>query len=318
MSQTIIDLSKVKLTAGDYSSKYLEPVMLDKGLVGRLVEHWLEFGENRQTICFATGVKHAMAICLQFRQQGIVSEIVTGTTKAEDRENIVARFKAGLIKVLVNCMVFTEGVDVPEIGCVILARPTKSLPMYLQMVGRGMRTVPGKTDCILLDHAGACLQHGFVHEVTTWELDTTSKTSNKQQERRKKKECEPICCPVCSFIYTGRLQCPHCGNIPDIKQFPKDVEYIDGQLGEIVYRSRKSKPEPDRRQWYRELKRHAVNRGYASGWAAHAYRDKFGAWPGTLQGLPPADSVSDEVQGYIRHRVIKRAHSTSHDRQVSP
>lgn len=314
------DLSGVRTTAGDYNQKDLEPVMLEKGLVGKLVEHWLQFGESRQTICFATCVKHSLAICQQFRQHGITAEHVDGTTKTEDRESIVDRFKRGAIKVLVNCQVFTEGVDVPEIGCVILARPTKSLPMYLQMVGRGMRTVTGKTDCILLDHAGACLQHGFVHEVESWELDTTSKTTNKQQERRKKKESEPICCPVCTFIYTGRLQCPHCGNIPELKQFPKDVEYIDGQLGEIVYKSKKAKPEPDRRQWYRELKRHAVSRGYSTGWAAHAYREKFGTWPGNLSGLPPADSVSSEVQGYIKHRQIRRAYgnSSSQDRQVSP
>ncbi|NJD37375.1 MAG: toprim domain-containing protein [Geobacter sp.] len=313
------DLSGVKMQAGDYNQKQLEPVMLEKGLVGKLVEHWQQFGENRQTMCFATGVKHSLAICQQFRRHGITAEHVDGTTKNEERESIVSRFKAGLIKVLVNCQVFTEGVDVPEIGCVILARPTKSLPMFLQMVGRGMRTIAGKTDCILLDHAGACLQHGFAEEITTWELETSSKTTNKKQERRKKKESEPITCPVCSFIYTGRLQCPHCGNIPELKQFPKDVDYIDGQLGEVVYKSKKPKqPEPDRRQWFRELKRHAVNRGYSTGWASHAYREKFGTWPGNLSGLPPAESISSEVMGFIKHRQIRRAYGSNADRQASP
>jgi DNA repair protein RadD len=220
------DLSKVKMQNGDYSIAELEPEMMKGSIVGDLVENWLKCGEGRKTMVFATGVKHSIAICNQFRSVGILAEHVDGKTLKEEREAIVDRFKSGLIQIIVNCQVFTEGVDVPDIGCVVLARPTKSLPMYLQMVGRGMRTIPGKTDCILIDHAGAVYEHGFVHEVTEWELSTTDKTTNKKQEERKRKESEPITCPMCSAVYTGRLKCPQCGHIPTFKQFGKDVDTI--------------------------------------------------------------------------------------------
>ena len=96
------DLSGVKLTAGDYNQKQLEPVMLDKGLVGKIVPHWRQFGEGRQTIVFATGVKHSLAICEQFRRHGIIAEHVDGTTKKEHREDVLTRFKVGQTKEPLN------------------------------------------------------------------------------------------------------------------------------------------------------------------------------------------------------------------------
>ena len=211
--------------------------MTSNGIVKDVVGHYQQYGQGRKAICFATGVKHSVALRDQFHSAGIIAEHVDGKTPKEERDSILERFKAGSVQIIINCQIFTEGVDVPDIGCVILARPTKSLPMYLQMVGRGMRVIAGKTDCILLDHAGAVHEHGFPDEVTEWELSTTSKTVNKKQEQRKKKESEPIGCPVCGLLYTAQLQCPGCGNTPTLKQIGKDIEYIDGELGEIVRKS---------------------------------------------------------------------------------
>lgn len=307
------DLAGVRVTAGDYQRDQLEAAMLKPGLVGDIVGHWKRYGDNRKTMVFATGVKHSLALCQLFTAAGITAAHVDGNTLKEDRESILEQFKAGAIQVIVNCMVFTEGVDVPDIGCVVLARPTKSLAMYLQMVGRGMRAVPGKTDCILLDHAGAVHEHGFPDEVTEWELSTTSKTVNKTNERRKKKESEPIGCPVCSLLYTAQLKCPGCGNIPTIKQIGKDIEYIDGVLGEVVRKSSTSKKAEPAREikaaWYCQLKQYAMKRGYDVGWAKHKFKDKFGSWPKTYLNLPPAQYVSPEVLGFITHSNIKRAKS---------
>ena len=306
------DLAGVKMTAGDYQKDQLEGAMMATGLVGDIVGHWLKYGNNQKTIVFATGVKHSIAICKQFMSVGITAEHVDGKTLKEDRDAILKRFKSGATQVIVNCQIFTEGVDVPEIGCVVLARPTKSLPMYLQMVGRGMRTIAGKECCILLDHAGAVHEHGFPDEVTEWSLSTTDKTVNKSNDERKKKKSEPITCPVCDLTYTSRLQCPGCGNIPTSEQYGKDVEYIDGVLGEVVRKGDTRKPakigppSEDQLSFYRQLKRYAHDRRYQDGWAAHKYKEKFGAWPPS-GSFRPADEVSTEVHAFIKYCNIKRA-----------
>lgn len=304
------DLKGVKLTAGDYNKKTLETAMNKASLVGDIVGHYQKYGENRKSVVFATGVKHSLAICSQFHAAGIAAAHVDGKTKKEERESILARFKAGMIQIIVNCYVYTEGVDVPDIGCVILARPTKSLPMYLQMVGRGMRTITGKTDCILLDHAGAVFEHGFPDEVETWELSTTRKTVNAKQEQRKQKESEPICCPACTYIYTKQLQCPNCGNIPTAKQIGKDIDYIDGVLGEVVRKSKNKAKEPkvDAASWYQQLLRFAIDRGYREGWTYYTFKDRFRVSPARkFRHLPPASEVSPEVKNWIQHRQIKQA-----------
>ena len=283
--------------------------MCKKKIVGDVVGHYQQYGQNRKAVCFATGVKHAYALEQQFLSSGITAAVIHGGTKPEERQDILDHFKTGTIRIIINCQVLTEGVDVPSIGCVILARPTKSLVMYLQMVGRGMRTAPGKTDCILLDHAGAVAEHGFPDEIYTWELSATTKNFNKKQETRKKKESKPIGCPVCGLLYTGQLRCPGCGNIPTIKQLGKDIEYdLDRVLGEIV---RKPKPPKcDKAEWIGSLRRYGLDHNYKPGWADNKFREKFDVWPNAYKHVPAARTVSTEVLGFIQHTNIKRAKST--------
>jgi superfamily II DNA or RNA helicase len=307
------DLAGVKISAGDYQKDQLEGAMLAGGLVGDIVGHWMKFGDNRQTIVFATGVKHSVAICLQFRAEGIAAEHIDGKTDKDERKAIMDRFKAGTTQVLVNCQVLTEGVDVPNIGCVILARPTKSLNAYLQMAGRGMRTAPNKEYCILLDHAGAVHEHGFPDETVEWSLDVTSKAVNKANEKRKREKSEPIKCPVCDLVYTARLDCPGCGNVPTPKQIGKDVDYIDGTLGEIIRKGDNWKapkavdPHAElKASWLAQFKKHEADRGCKDGWARINYKEKFGEWPpySTSDSVRPANELSVEVRAYIQSRNI--------------
>jgi hypothetical protein len=195
-----------------------------------------------------------------------------------------------------------------------MARPTKSLALYMQTIGRGMRPAEGKENLTYIDHAGACYEHGPVHEMAEWTLDEKTKNGNKKNEDRKKRKAKPIECQMCGLVYTGQLKCPQCGNIPDIKQYGKDVEYIDADLGEVCFKSKTAKVKAtmeDKTAWFAQLSGYAQQKGYKDGWISHKYREKFSVWPNKIHAAPT--SPSTEVLAWIRarmaHNAIARKHS---------
>ena len=124
-------------------------------LVGDIVTHWHKFGERRKTVAFAVNVAHCVHIRDEFIRSGVRCEHIDGGTPKAERDASLARLATGEIEVVTNCMVLTEGWDMPEVGCCILARPTKKMGLYRQMIGRVLRPADGKTDAIVLDHSGA-------------------------------------------------------------------------------------------------------------------------------------------------------------------
>ena len=310
------NLKGVKIIGGDYNPKQLETAMMNSGVVKDIVGHWQKYGKNRKTMVFATGVKHSIALCNKFREAGITATHVDSKTDKDVREDILKQFKTGAIQVIVNCMIYTEGVDVPDIGCILLARPTKSLVMYMQMVGRGMRAVEGKTDCILLDHAGSVYEHGFPDEITEWELSTDSTNVNKKNEQRKKRGSEPISCPVCNLLYTGQLQCPGCGNVPTIMQMGKDIEYvIDHVLGEIIRKPKKLQVpvriyDQMQASWYQQLQLYCKQKGHKYKWIDYVFQARFGGSPPKVfRNLQPSTTLSPEVAMFIRQYNLEYAMS---------
>jgi superfamily II DNA or RNA helicase len=304
---SIPDLKGVKMKAGDYDEKQLGEKMMDGQLVGDVVTNWIKYGEGRQTICFTTTVAHSVAVCEAFRESGIPAEHIDGTTDKEERHDILARYRFGDVRILTNCAVFTEGVDIPDIACVFMARPTKSLALYMQCVGRGMRPAKWKTDMILIDHAGVCYEHGPVHEITDWSLDVTKVAANEKNEERKKANKKPIKCPKCHCVYTKQLKCPSCGNIPTAEQLGKDVEYIDGELGEVCFKTKAVKVKAsklEKEHWHSQLQGYAREKGYKEGWIFHKYRAKFGVKPVGMCTTP--SKPGPEVLGWIRNQEIKR------------
>ena len=103
------------------------------------------------------------------------AEHVDGATPKDERDEILKRLSRGDLELVTNCMVLTEGWDQPDVACCVLARPTKSIGLYRQMAGRVIRPAPGKTDALILDHAGAVFQHGFVEDPVIWTLDPDTK-----------------------------------------------------------------------------------------------------------------------------------------------
>ena len=310
------DLKGVKITAGDYNLKQINMAMMQGAITANIVDKWKELGENRQTVCFTTTVAHSVAVCEKFIAEGISAAHVDGCTDPDERKDILKRYARGEFQILCNCAVFTEGVDIPAISCVIMARPTKSLVLYLQCVGRGMRLSPGKTDMILLDMAGVYWEHGPITEITNWTLNEKVKMASEKNEKRKERKSRPITCLSCSHVYTGQLKCPHCGTIPVKERYGQDVEEIDAILGEIVYKGgsgkEKSKKSRDftmeeKQSWFSQLVFHGRNKGYKDGWASNQYREKFGVWPNKLERTPKP--VTSTVQSWLTSRNIAKAKS---------
>jgi superfamily II DNA or RNA helicase len=191
------DLSAVKTRRGDYDEKQLADAVDRPQLVGDIVANWHRLAKGKQTVAFAASVEHAKHIADEFFAAGIPAAMISGNTPVAERNAIIADWRAGAIKVVANCLVLTEGFDYPELECCILARPTKSVSMYLQCVGRVMRTAEGKVGAIVLDHAGCCKEHGQPHIDRVWSLEGMAK-------KRKGKDDDAAnltVCDACAMVY---------------------------------------------------------------------------------------------------------------------
>ena len=169
------DLSGVKKRQGDYMTSMLSNVMLDADLMVNLVESYKKHALGKSTIVFAVDIEHSKSIVDRFREADISAEHIDSNTPKDLRASILEQFKTKKIEVVSNVEIITEGFDFPECEAVQLARPTKSLALYLQMVGRVMRTAPGKSEGIVLDNAGLWLEHGLATIDRTWSLKGSAK-----------------------------------------------------------------------------------------------------------------------------------------------
>ncbi len=274
------DLKGVRVRLGDYVESELAELMDDRKLVGDIVSHWHRLSERRKTVVFATGVAHSVHLRDEFRRSGVWAEHIDGTTPAEERDAILARLSAGPCELVTNAMVLTEGWDQPEVSCIVLARPTKHMGLYRQMVGRVLRPAPGKKNAIVLDHAGAVFEHGFVEEPVVWTLHKDHRAVNPVHAARgSHQNPELTACPECSAVRMQGHPCPQCGWRPQPK--PRAIIAAEGELTAVDRNSRKAAPVNgcNKLDFYRQLIWIARDREYNLGWAAHQYRTRFNEWP---------------------------------------
>lgn len=175
--QADLDLNAVRVSqsTGDFNTRSLSVATNTSPTNKLIVRSWLEKAKSRRsTLIFATDVQHTIDLTEEFRQAGIDARYLHGRTTIKERKQILAAFKAGLYPVLINCAILTEGFDLPQIDCVLLARPTRSQNLFSQMIGRGLRLSPesGKTDCLILDVVGT-LQRGVVCTPTLFGIDAS-------------------------------------------------------------------------------------------------------------------------------------------------
>lgn len=154
-----LSLENVAQQAGDYAPRSLSDALMSADAMKVTADAYLEYAKDRSGIVFVPSVESAMEFTEEFRERGIEAATVYGAMNKDSRRSILNLFRKGDIQVLVNCMVLTEGFDAPIASCAVIARPTKSTPLYVQMVGRVLRPFPGKKDALVLDIAGATEEH---------------------------------------------------------------------------------------------------------------------------------------------------------------
>ncbi len=197
------DTSNVHIRGGEFVADELEEAMDQDALVRAACSEIVQQTQSRRAcLIFAAGIHHGEHIARVLEQEhGQPCGFVNGETPTLDRDRLLAQFREGRLKYLANVNVLTTGFDAPNIDCVALLRPTMSPGLYYQMVGRGFRLHPDKTDCLVLDFGGNVLRHGPVDQVRI--ADPNSRGGGEAPAKE---------CPEChALIAAGYGRCPECG-----------------------------------------------------------------------------------------------------------
>jgi len=252
-------------------------------LTGDIVDHWLRRAPGRRTVVSAVNVAHSREIVARFQAAGIAAEHLDGNTPRDLREACLARLRSGETLVMSQCNILSEGFDLPALEAAILARPTASMCLHRQIVGRVMRAAPGKGGAIVLDHAGNFDRHGSVAEDVPFTLDGKVK---------KPVEAPNKTCPTCyAVLPLGARVCPQCGHSFAATETP-EIETLPGELVEwssVDFRS----------NYYTAMVAECTLANRRLGWARHAYFTRFAVWPNTARDRGGLGRKAAEIeQGY--------------------
>ena len=222
------NLTGLHSRGGDYVTSELETAMDKPSITGSAVTHYRKYADGKRAIAFCVSVKHAVDVAEDFRKAGYSAHHVDGGMKDQERDRVLADFGAGKIQVLTTCDLISEGFDVPAVEVAILLRPTKSLGLYIQQVGRAVRIAPGKTKAIILDHAGNTAIHGFIDDPRDWEL-----TDGKARKSKPGESVPAVrTCPECYAMHKPSPICPKCDYV--YRVMGRKIEQRDGELVQMT------------------------------------------------------------------------------------
>jgi superfamily II DNA or RNA helicase len=307
------DLRGVRIRGGDYEPGALAERM--GKIVGDVVATYQKHAAGKRGIVFAVNIAHSKQQQSAFSAAGISAEHLDGGTSRFDRDAILARLRTGETQIVSQCYVLTEGWDLPALEVAIIVRPTASLCLHLQMLGRVMRACEGKTQALVFDHAGNYLRHGPADQRLTYTLDgdTTVQRTSVPSDRRCP-DCYLICprglseCPSCGHAFATETPVHAPGELVPVTEVPfadmaaawDAIEeqraaygFRDGwsffrfreRFGRVPVVVEGKLIDPRRAGMDTKRARHQVllavarTRGFAPGWAAHRYREEFGVWP---------------------------------------
>lgn len=203
LSNYKIDLSKIKITNGDFNVEDIDNMMINFERLDKIYTEWSKVAASRKTIAFCSSIKQAEATCNYFREKGVPCACLH--SKSNNREETLTALKLGALKIVFNVGILVAGFDEPTVDCVMFLNPTRILRRYIQQSGRGLRLAPNKTDCLMLDFAGLTSIHGFCDDLRFY-------TPAPPEAEYKYKEC-PECgnilakhikkCDVCGYEFTA-------------------------------------------------------------------------------------------------------------------
>lgn len=270
-----LDLSMVSTLAGDYNTHELADAMDRPTITGNAVAEYTKLAQGQPAVVFCVSIKHAESTAAIFQAAGYRSMAIHGDLPRASIQEALQDLAAGRLQVLAQCDLVNEGLDTPAIACGILLRPTQSLGLYIQQVGRCLRPFPGKSQAVILDHAGNCLRHGLPDEPQSWTLEG--------RKRRRGEHVVPAVrqCPQCYACHHPAPTCPQCGHTYKVADMTPPQ--VDGTLTKVdlaaIQAARKAaRVEVGRARTLEALLAIAAKRGYNPQWARiiYAQRQRYG------------------------------------------
>lgn len=224
---TGFDDSSIKKSSGDYAKKDLEHWAAKSTVTGDAVAHYSKISPGAPAVVFCVTVDHANRTAKAFCDAGYRFETIDGTLGTDERKSLVRRLGSGELNGLCSCEIISEGFDLPIVTTAILLRPTMSLSLYLQQVGRVLRPSPGKSNAFVIDHVGNLHRHGVAEQYRDWSLLGAV-------WRKKRAAKTPITtkqCPMCYCVHLPEKFCPSCGFEYIVEQ--RKLKTVDGELVEF-------------------------------------------------------------------------------------
>lgn len=269
---TAVDLSGVRTRGGDFAAEALAAAVDRPAITGDAVDHYRRHCQGAPAIAFCASVAHAEHVAEAFRLEGFQAASIDGKLNDLDRAARIADLGSGALHVLTSCDIISEGTDIPVVGAALLLRPTQSLGLYLQQVGRALRPYPGKDRAVILDHVGNCRRHGLPDDDRAWTLEG--------RKRRATDTAPPVAIRQCSACYTVHRPapaCPSCGFVYPVQH--RVVAEVAGDLAEVDPAALRATREAEqkRARTLDDLRRLGAARGYRPGWAERVHAARQGA-----------------------------------------
>lgn len=268
---SLIDTTNLKKRGGEFTKKSVDDTM-KRVVYGDVIRHYEKLAKGKQAIVYTHSVEASESVSNTFKKNGYTSIAISGKTPPEVRERAMQAFRDRELTIMVNCELFTEGIDLPNVDVCIMLRPTQSLSLYLQFAMRALNPREGKT-AIIIDHVGNVDRHGLPNADREWSL----KGVNKTKKKLKLGEPTTRTCDECyATFWSAERICPMCGH--ENKPTKEEVEIIR----EIELEERRqevaSKVETfvtsDQCQTVEELKEFAKQHGYKPGWVYYQQKEK--------------------------------------------
>lgn len=287
-----IDRSKLRKQNGDYSSRSMDEA-LNHNIYGHIVQQYQRLANGKQAVVYCHSIESAKKVTQQFQKANITSAEIDGNTDQTIRDKLVQRFRDQQLMILVNVNLFTEGVDLPNVDCVIMARPTSSLALYLQFSMRCLNPRKDKT-AIIIDHVDNFLNFGLPDNDRDWKQAIITKDKRKSKNIDNNGKAIAQCNYCFGTFYRDQITngcCPLCGHRLETEK--KDYRIVNVDLQEIkeneTVKHRKAMIQkilndrvlanvadksPGQLHTLKEFQAYAELHNYSSGWAWYQFNNR--------------------------------------------